>query len=157
MLEIICEHNAFCQSVQLPLKAILVEVQIARELDREIIEDILFQKVWIGWLSNKFESYIFFDIFEVEQFAISFVCEMGEAGYIPYAESLVVVADDRFSFMMDHDGRNRRCGNRKQNSDWKYTRKISIASNSQARRNFSIRTNKFAIIDFAKYTSTTCH
>lgn len=80
-------------------KAVLAEVQTARELDREVIEGTLVQKVWIGLLGSEFESCLSFDTFDAEQFVFSFKCESGEEGYVPYAESLVAIADDRFSFM----------------------------------------------------------
>ena len=85
-------------------KAALVEVQTARELDREVIEGSLAQKVWIGLLNSEFESCLSFDALDADQLVFSFKCESGEEGYVPYAENLVAVADDRFSFMTAESG-----------------------------------------------------
>ena len=79
-------------------KPVLVEVAAVRDLDREVLESDNKVKVWVGYLKRSLEACLSFDLAEPE-FACSFVTESGVDGCVPYAESLVSLADEKFSFL----------------------------------------------------------
>lgn len=85
-------------------KIVLVETVAVRDLDREVIEDDFFLKVWLGLLKPEFESCVSFGAVDPALFSCSFVSESGEAGCVPYAESLVSIADEKFAFMTAGSG-----------------------------------------------------
>ena len=56
-------------------------------------------KTWVGYLSKRFEDKVeYFGVGEEPEADIRFLTENGENGYLPWAEALVAVADERFAF-----------------------------------------------------------
>ena len=80
-------------------KATLIDVSAVRELDREVIEDGVTVRVWVRFLKNIFNPCLFFEPARIADHACRFLTESGEEGFVPYAESLVAVADEKFAFL----------------------------------------------------------
>ena len=80
-------------------KPSLVEVPAVKELDREVLETDKKLSVWVGFLKPSLEPCLNFDPAIDTTFACQFVSEEGEEGFVPYAESLVALSDEKFAFL----------------------------------------------------------
>ena len=85
-------------------KAVSVEVPAVRDLDREVIEFEQKIKVWVGYLKKSLESCLNFEPDYAVALACQFMTEDGEEGFVPFAESLVTLADEKFSFLSAMSG-----------------------------------------------------
>ena len=80
-------------------KPSLVEVPAVKELDREVLETDKKRSVWVGFLKPSLEPCLNFDPAIDTTFACQFVSEEGEEGFVPHAESLVALSDEKFAFL----------------------------------------------------------
>ena len=85
-------------------KAVSVEVPAVRDLDREVIEFEQKIKVWVGYLKKSLESCLNFEPDYAVALACQFMTEDGGEGFVPFAESLVTLADEKFSFLSAMSG-----------------------------------------------------
>ena len=86
------------------VKPVLVEVLAVRDLDREVVEDGVRLKVWLGLWKFELNSCLHFTATDPDSFSCNFVTEGGEGGFVPYGESLAAVADEKFAFLTAASG-----------------------------------------------------
>ena len=80
-------------------KVVSVAVAAAESDHREQAADSIFIKVWIGFLNPAFEECI------IDELGLSaFPTEDEEEGFLPFAEALVAVSDEKFAFMTAESG-----------------------------------------------------
>ena len=89
------------QNRVLPADSLTRPIQVScvavRELDRESSEEGATVRIWIGFLKPEFESCVSFEA--GKEFNVHFVSETGQPDFVPSAESLVALADEKFSFL----------------------------------------------------------
>ena len=77
-------------------KAVSVAVAAVEDSHREVAVDNVFIKVWIGLLTPRFEACI---EAASEETALGFHTEDQEEGFVPMAQALMAVADEKFAFL----------------------------------------------------------
>lgn len=77
-------------------KAVSVAVAAVEDSHREVAVDNVFIKVWIGLLTPRFEVCI---EAASEETALGFHTEDQEEGFVPMAQALLAVADEKFAFL----------------------------------------------------------
>ena len=85
-------------------KPIVISVAGAKELDREIVEEGVDIKVWLGLLKNSYLPCLSFEAFDADHFTTEFKTEQGDSGFVPFADGLVAAADEKFSFLTAGEG-----------------------------------------------------
>ena len=85
-------------------RPIAISVAGVKELDREIVEEGIDIKVWLGLLKNSYLPCLSFDSFDADHFTTEFKTEQGDSGYVPFADGLVAAADEKFSFLTAGEG-----------------------------------------------------
>lgn len=85
-------------------RPITISVAGVKELDREIVEEGIDIKVWLGLLKNSYLPCLSFDSFDADHFTTEFKTEQGDSGYVPFADGLVAAADEKFSFLTAGEG-----------------------------------------------------
>ena len=94
------------QSRLLPADSLTRPIQVScvavRELDRESVEEGATVRIWIGFLKPEFETCVSFEA--GREFSVGFVSETGLPDYVPSADSLVALADEKFSFLSAESG-----------------------------------------------------
>ena len=80
-------------------RPIAISVAGVKELDREIVEEGIDIKVWLGLLKNSYLPCLSFDSVDADHFTTEFKTEQGDSGYVPFADGLVAAADEKFSFL----------------------------------------------------------
>ena len=85
------------------IKPVSVSVDAVADLDRENFTEGPKLKIWVGLLRSQFEACVSFDP-PPESFHTPFRIQDGSEGYVPCAESLKAVAEEKFTFFSASEG-----------------------------------------------------